>query len=687
MTKSGRATLAIASSGLMLLLASGSARAQTVPVAPKVAGTLDKTTGLGASSASPVGLQDPTAATVQRYVRAVSAIHVAMSFVADPGPKMHLGALDVSGGATFKLDGTYSKKAGQTSATLDGLTFDATGVSSDSLVGVRHAEIHADGSMRILLNFPIPALHIKRVQSNPDGSTTLVSGDWYAPSVTITKAGDVQMLGLSLGHVDPDLFTQWPPTLEDLAHAAQSILATPSKAAQPGLTGTANWQVDGKTDPVGLPPPVDPRVQASGSFNFVGMGKLTGTSFATIGDANTATVDLKVGGALGSAFAGVSAFGVGAHLDGHYGFTIPLKATTGAASNVSVEMNGTATYAAVGNKVYLSLPSGARVTTDQVTASGSSTFQAHVDGSGAGIEVQGGHLGTEVRGPIQVTKLGPIGSLTVGTPSTIVSTVGLAGALQGQTGPTVIAPGTPALVSLGFDSVTGSVELPAKGAPTVNLSGTVQGNLDAGVTAAAGNTSVSSPSVTGSLNGTVAASLTNGTADVRGHVLGALGATDATVKAPGTSIALKGQAAGSVDLPFDATTGPDGKTAVAVTSNQLSVPLRVDLKAGTQVTLTQNGVRTNVTLDQDGSFVQLTGKIALGPDGKPTVSELDDVNVLLSLGPTAATVLGHNVQAGGQKTATLKGRVVLRPNGMDVYGDFEVSVKGDATTPIMSLTW
>lgn len=161
-------------------------------------------------------------------------------------------------------------------------------------------------------------------------------------------------------------------------------------------------------------------------------------------------------------------------------------------------------------------------------------------------------------------------------------------------------------------------------------------------------------------------------------VRGSLKSGDTSIDSGDLNADLKGE----TDVQFESPATKDGE------ARQAMVTVRIALRAGSTITYRKPGSRSLVSIKGDGSFISFKAEAQMGPDGKPMLKELKDVNLKLELGNVAAQVLGKDITAPGEKTISLtQGRIVLLDNGLDIFGDFAIRVRSVGDTPAFSVRW
>lgn len=120
----------------------------------------------------------------------------------------------------------------------------------------------------------------------------------------------------------------------------------------------------------------------------------------------------------------------------------------------------------------------------------------------------------------------------------------------------------------------------------------------------------------------------------------------------------------------------------------VKMEFKINLRAGSKITMTRPGTNTKVTIKGDESHLFFEALATIDSKGNPAVKELKNVDLKLELGEAAANFLGRSVTAPGEKVITLKqGRIVFLDNGIDIYGDFAVHVRSQGDTPALSIRW
>jgi hypothetical protein len=393
------------------------ALAQAAPATP----TLSTTSGLTAtSSKSPIGFVPPTPATLHDYVDAIGGVEVAASFQASK--KETAGLVHLANGASVSFQASYTKQNGATTATLDGISLVTSGVGLGplGLVHVQSAQVNGDGSMSVQLNSWLPKISIKSVVHEKNGDTEFMGGSWWMPNIIVAANGDVKLsnrLGtIKVGSIDPKFFPNWPPSLEDLSKLAMSLTGAKGSSPPPlppsvtQLAGNLSWDV--KANANGLPITVDGApIKASENAEVKGLGTLANGVIQSTPAGNTVHVALSVPPQeLGSSSAGLDLTKGTATVDGTYKMTIPLQDPE---HGIVFNFNGQASYDAQGQNLRVTMPNGGQVSVAQLDLSRSGAVQLGVNGDAMTFNLDDANYAFDAKGPITITKLGPISSLAL----------------------------------------------------------------------------------------------------------------------------------------------------------------------------------------------------------------------------------------------------------------------------------
>ncbi len=616
--------------------------------------SLDQTFGLGDSSQPGTGMAGLSAHQVNEYVQSVQSLNVALAFKTDKNRTVDLGdtshwhvhhwgplpipvpnlnpGIQVQGGSEVRLTAGYSKKNGEAVATLDDVKLQAPAVHFGpfGLLSVEDAEIKSDGSMDLKLSRYLPTLHVTQITKDGDGDVHL-HVKWF-PDVYITPKGDVQIhIGPSwchytktIGHVSVNIFAEWPPKLEDvLALAAApaaaksrgmaNMLSPATRQAIDSIAGNATFDLNATTKGT----PVDLKgVKTTGDaqLSVHGEGRVQNGVFSTVGNNNTASVKLKVGGLDANLANGDSVKLDHANVDvsGHYQLDLPLADPS---KHLLVDFAGKAGLDASGKDANLALPSGATVHLANFDGSANGAVSFHDGADGRRFQLDSGSYSLGASGPIQVKKVGPISSLDMDGQLSSHGTVKIGpGGIAQLTGNLdakgELAQGLP----LSFKGVNTSL---AKGSSVeVSLD-----HLDA---------AVSLPFAVGQ-SGKPA--LESATASGKVHLSGAVG--DTTVLKNGVAVHSQG-AAVNVDLQGTATAKPgslDAKGHVTGTAT-LEGPTTVDGRL-------PDGTRVDTSL-ASGSSVSLDGTVGKDASG---LSADGTIKTNASVGATAISGKGVSVNA------------------------------------------
>lgn len=126
--------------------------------------------------------------------------------------------------------------------------------------------------------------------------------------------------------------------------------------------------------------------------------------------------------------------------------------------------------------------------------------------------------------------------------------------------------------------------------------------------------------------------------------------------------------------------GPDGVKL----PRKISVPIRIELGAGSTVALRIPGKETELSLDKGGSYAEMTAHVVADGRGGFKLDEMTKVDLKL-VTTAAGRLMGNMATVNGEKSLEFKGRVKMTDGGLDLYGDLAVRVRGDDRTPILSL--
>lgn len=131
-----------------------------------------------------------------------------------------------------------------------------------------------------------------------------------------------------------------------------------------------------------------------------------------------------------------------------------------------------------------------------------------------------------------------------------------------------------------------------------------------------------------------------------------------------------------------------GERATEGQDGPVRMTFRVALRQGSKILINKPGVDTDVEIAGDDSHLSFEALAVIGPDGKPAIKTLTNVDLKLELGETAARVMGNAIDMPGTKTVTLTGgRVEFLSNGVDVFGTLSVTVASNGDTPALRIRW
>ncbi len=659
--------------------------------------TLDQQFGLDATSSKPVnGLAGLSAADLQKYVSSVQAVNLSVDFQTAQGAPTnigdtshwtihHLGPLpipvpnlmpkgvQIEGNSDVKLSASYSKKNGQSVATLDDLKIQAPAAHFGpfGLLSVQDAEIKSNGEIDLKLAKYLPTLTVSQITMDTDGDVHLHLK--YLPDVYITPTGDVQIhVGPSwlhytqtIGHVGVNLFAQWPPSLEDflalggapadaLAHEGSTKQSMPSTGgivaalggtgavakAIDSLAGTASFSLNATTE--GTPLTLGGKTtSANAQVSVNGQASLKNGVLQTIGNNNTANVKVTVGALDASLPNGDSADlkNATATLGGHYQLTLPLADPT---KKMTVDFAGNAGVTASGTNANLVLPKGAKVSVSSFNGSANASFDVKDGSAGPSFQLDGGSYSLGASGPIQVQKLGGISALDMDGSLASTGTV--------KIGPSGLAQLTGNLTgnetlenNVGLSLPNGTRTTLQKGsALDVSLS-QIQGSMD--VPLLAGKTGAPT-FVSGSATGSIG---------VQGNVGPTAAKEDGlTVLAPGAAVDMT--LTGSASATPSSVTGSGNVTGTATLTGPASV-------SGTLA----DGAKVKTSI-ASGSKVALSGTVT---DGASGLGASGTATTVATLGATTISDQGYTVNAPS-------GSVDLSINGKAGEGGATATVTGTA---------
>jgi hypothetical protein len=654
-------------------LAARPARAQET--SPPAVALLTTPAGLSALKSSiPSGLV-ASRAQLDSILRGVSALDLTARFLGDAGPSQRVGSVELAGGADVTLKAHLVRQPGQDAAALDSLELNATGVKVAGL-SVRRVTVGSDGAMQVQLDRWMPNVSIKQVEHKSNGDVVLHT-PWWLPNVTVSPDGTTRTrilgIGMKVGKVDARVFAKWPPSVESLASLLPDGPADAPPKTLSELAGTLSWNASGSlaNDTLALSgKPIDGTVDAT----VAGSARLEKGTLTTIGDANTVSLAVRAGPqslSVGSNTGDLTAASV--QLDGRYRLSVPLDDP---GKKLAIEFDGQASYAVSGSNVQLSLPEGAKVSIGSGDATGTQQVTLKTDPATGLLELNGtGDYVAHVQGPIQIENLGAVQSLGVD------GTLGLNGkatiaddhlTLDGKIS------GDHQVMTDGFVQVlagTATARGLIQAGSQVNLDvSDAQAKIRLGLRPS-GDLEDVRPGFAG---GSAAGTLT-----------GKVGLDDVSVRLDtgAMGLALDGSANARVDAPFAASVGPDGRLVVDPSKTRATIPVDIALDQGSTLEIRDPSRPTRFTLDRGGSTLRVTGQLSFDERGQPVLTELDHAHISLKLGAAPAVIAGLPIGDAADKTVSLDGRVVFRPNGLDVYGTFGVTIEGTASTPILSIDY
>jgi hypothetical protein len=668
------------------VLAAATTRPALAQDAPPRNGILTTATGLAAPSSAPsAGLTTSDPEELQQILRTISALDLTAHFHAARNiPTQTIGPLVLSGNADLSLHAHIARGPGQDSAVLDSLSVEGSGAT---LAGwaVQRASLDSQGQVSVKLSSWIPTVTIKQVEHQSD--QIVLHTSWWMPNIKVKNDGTTTLLGFHVGHINPTMLAHWPPCLDDVERMMRSkpptdgsaptapVAAAPTtSAAGPSmfdqLAGTLDWKLTGniKNNSLSVSGKL---VQGELDATVSGNATVDHGEIKTTG-ANTASVSVTVGAQnMGSAANGTDLGPSSVKLDGTYDLDVPLAHP----DRLAVDFNGRANYSIQGSNMRLTIPdTNTKITVGNGDVTGATTVSLSEDLAKHILQINGnGTYSAQVNGAVHLDNVGP------------VKTLDTAGSIT-STGSTTIGNG-----SVTWNGTLNGHEAEQKIGIVQILAGGVLGNanVEPGSTA-----DLNVPNATASIelglarNGNLKDLVPSfGGASGPGTLSGQLTVDGLSAHGNGVDTTVNGTASVGVTAPFGATLTPDGTLNFDPSKTNLTIPVHLDLKQGTEVSYRGPTGSTRFTLDRDGSTVQVTGKIGLDKDQNAVLQELDDADVNLSLGPATAVVGGHVFDMKAEKTIQLKGRIVFRKNGFDVYGNLTVGIHGDDRTPILSVNY
>jgi hypothetical protein len=222
----------------------------------------------------------------------------------------------------------------------------------------------------------------------------------------------------------------------------------------------------------------------------------------------------------------------------------------------------------------------------------------------------------------------------------------------------------------GAGTVKGSVSMPNGGAVALDLplgegSATIDSgaavNLDATITKAPGT-----PGATGT--------------QIAGTVSGQLGVSNTDAKMLGVDANLKDDIQAQLNAPFVASVGSDGQVALDPTKTSASVPVKIALHKGSEITIAGQ----SVTVQDDDSSIQLTGDFAVDATGQPVLKDLKNVALQIQLGGLTANVLGKTLNLPQVATLHYTGDASFVGSTITIHGTATATEPGKAA-PVVTI--
>lgn len=176
----------------------------------------------------------------------------------------------------------------------------------------------------------------------------------------------------------------------------------------------------------------------------------------------------------------------------------------------------------------------------------------------------------------------------------------------------------------------------------------------------------------------------DGSFDVSGAISSRLTLKDVDLRTGAVEAKILGLARASLDTTFRARRAAGGRPELA--TGTIRIPVRIEINAGSKVKVNLPGrAATDVTMDRNGSYAELTAIVKV-EGGQPRVQELQRCDLFL-ISNAAARLGGDMITIGGEKSVRFQGRVAIKSNGLDLFGDITVRVHGNDREPIVSIRW
>jgi hypothetical protein len=169
------------------------------------------------------------------------------------------------------------------------------------------------------------------------------------------------------------------------------------------------------------------------------------------------------------------------------------------------------------------------------------------------------------------------------------------------------------------------------------------------------------------------------TESLKGTLSGTVGVTNANILTGSVNGAVNGHATVGLNAPFDAELGTNGKVTV---TGSAKIPVRIELHKGSTLTI----LGQSITIQDDLDYIQVTGNVALGPDGKPVLQSLQNVDVVLELGDLTAKIVGQQLNVPPLAKVHLTGDVTFAATGIQVHGNASAVIAGQ-TAPIFNINF
>jgi murein DD-endopeptidase MepM/ murein hydrolase activator NlpD len=176
----------------------------------------------------------------------------------------------------------------------------------------------------------------------------------------------------------------------------------------------------------------------------------------------------------------------------------------------------------------------------------------------------------------------------------------------------------------------------------------------------------------------------DGSFDVSGAISSRLTLEDLDLRTGSVETKILGLARASLDTTFRARRAAGGRPELA--TGTIRIPVRIEINAGSKVKVNLPGrAATDITMDRNGSYAEFTAIVKV-EGGRPRVEEMQRCDLYL-ISNAAARLGGDMITIGGEKSVRFQGRISIKTNGLDLFGDITVRVHGNDREPIVSIRW